>query len=109
MDIGFVQQPEVKVWVYNKHGEMLEAVPLKSLTRGAQFLRKPDATKVFYKEHYNRKSWAYPTPSYTCMPNDDMLGSGICINAEATVYVDVSLNNWNDIVKAANHKYSKKA
>ena len=87
MDIGFVQQPEVKVWVYNKHGEMLEAVPLKSLMSGDPFKRKPDSNKVFYKEHYNRKSWDNPTASYTCMPEDDVWGSGLMINAEAIVYV----------------------
>ena len=87
MTIRSLHQPEVRVWIYNKQSEMLEAVPLKSLKRGAQFLRKPDATKVFYKEHYNRKSWDNPTASYTCMPDNDVWGSGVFINAEAIVYV----------------------
>jgi|DEB0MinimDraft_6_1074348.scaffolds.fasta_scaffold72695_2 hypothetical protein len=110
--------------VYNKHGEPLKAVPLKSLAPQAQFLRKPDAKCCFYKGHYNRKSWHNPTPSYTCMPHNDVLGGGVCINAKAIVYV--SPNNWrartlaraNDIVlcylsgqpvKAASNKYSKKS
>jgi len=73
--------------IENKYGELFIAVPLNTLKSGDPFKRKPDANKTFYKEHYNRKSWHNPTPSYTCMPEDDVWGSGVFINAKAIVYV----------------------
>ena len=56
---------------------------------GDEFKRKPDAIKNFYKGHYNRKSYLQPTPSYTCVADNDVWGSGIEINAKAFVYVDI--------------------
>ena len=63
----------------NKHGEMFKGTALKSLARGDQFLRKPDATKV--------SPWAAPTRA-----NDIVL-----------CYLS------GQPVKAASNKYSKKS
>jgi len=75
--------------ITNKYGEAFKKVALKDLKKGDEFKRKPDALKNFYKAHYNRKSYLQPTASYTCVADNDFLGSGIEINAKAYVYVDV--------------------
>tara|TARA_Y100000114_G_C11725814_1_gene310911 strand:+ start:554 stop:826 length:273 start_codon:yes stop_codon:yes gene_type:complete len=75
--------------VTNKYGEQFKKVALKDLKKGDEFKRKPDAIKNFYKGHYNRKSYLQPTPSYTCIADNDVWGSGIEINAKAFVYVDI--------------------
>ena len=75
------------ITVTNKYGECFIAVPLKTLKFGEWFKRKPDSVRKYSKAHYNRKSRDYPTATYTCMPDNDVWGSGFEINAEAIVYV----------------------
>jgi len=74
--------------VTNKYGETFKKVALKSLKKGDEFKRQPDALKSFYKWHYNRKSACYKQATFCCIPDDDVFGGGMEINAKAFVYVD---------------------
>ena len=74
--------------ITNEFGETFKKVSLKSLKQGDEFKRKPDAKKSFFKGHYNRKSYLQKTPTYNCVHDQDVWGSGIEINAKAFVYVD---------------------
>lgn len=74
--------------VTNKYGETFKKVALKSLKKGDEFKRKPDAKYSFYKGHYNRANQFDKTATYTCLSENDPLGGGIYINAKAFVYID---------------------
>ena len=74
--------------ITNEFGETFKKVSLKSLKRGDEFKRKPDAKKSFYKCYYNRKSYLQKTATYNCVHDQDVWGTGVEINANAFVYVD---------------------
>ena len=74
----------------NKWGETFFKVSLKSLKKGDEFKKKPDAKFCFYKGDYNRKNSFDKTATYTCAHENDMWGGGSFINAAAFVYVDAS-------------------
>ena len=73
--------------ITNKFGETFIKVSLKSLKRGDQFKRKPDALHSFFRAHYNRSS-SFGAASYCCIKDDDVYGGGVEISAKAFVYVD---------------------
>ena len=55
--------------------------PLNKLKSGEFFKRKPDANKVYTKEHYNRED-----KTFTCVDTDDI---GRCIFLKSTTKVCV--------------------
>ena len=73
--------------ITSKFGETFIKVSLKSLKRGDQFKRKPDALHSFLRMHYNRAS-SFGAASYCCIKDDDVYGGGIEISAKAFVYID---------------------
>ena len=85
--------------ITNKYGEAFKKIALKDLKKGDEFKRKPDALKNFYKGHYNRKCSFYPTPTYTCVADNDVWGSGVEINAKSYVYIDASgATNFSEVL-----------
>mgnify|MGYP000397098581 CR=1 FL=1 len=73
--------------IENKYGELFIAVPLNTLKSGEWFKLRHDSVREYSKAHYNKKNRDYPTATYTCMPDNDVWGSGVFINAKAIVYV----------------------
>ena len=73
--------------ITNKYGETFKKVSLKSLKRGDQFKRKPDAAHSFIRAHYNRAD-QFEAASYCCLKENDVWGGGYQISAKAFVYVD---------------------
>ena len=74
--------------VANKYGDTFKKVALKSLKKGDQFWKKPDAKYSFYKGHYNRANQFHKTATYTCISENEPWGGGQYINAKAFVYID---------------------
>ena len=72
----------------SKWGETFYKVSLKSLKKGDEFKKKPDAKYCFYKGDYNRANQFDKTATYTCLHENDVWGGGQFINAKAYVYIE---------------------
>ncbi len=63
----------------------MKQIELRKVKKGDVFKRKPDAKKVFIKEHYNRKSWLGPA-NFCCIADDD-IGRSIFLAPATMVFV----------------------
>jgi len=66
---------------YNDNDDDIVWMPLNKVKAGTFIKRKPDAKKVFSKEHYNRED-----KTFTCVDVDDI---GRCIFLKSTTMVCV--------------------